>query len=359
MKAPELSIIIPAYNCSQSIKQIVSSIINQSYTDFELIIVNDHSTDNTSDVLRELAKTDDRIRIINQRQNGGASVARNTGIKQSQGKYIMFFDADDDIRPNTLNTFVSTIKKCNCELVVSGFTVVNIKNNQPINSVDVCTNPLPKQQRGETWRLYILKLLGLDGRLYQVWNKIYLAEIIKNNKLQFQKGINFGEDLLFNLDYLACITKGIKFIQKPLYIYKQSLDAGTFSKSSLIYENRLQNYQALEKFMSTEPNTIEKQSLLNWIKYNWMYSHLLAISSSTMTLAKKKVAIEAMADIDGHVPYSNKDIIGQKRILIEKFLNFSIRHPRLALCSIKISSRLKNNRLTASLWQRLRRNINR
>ena len=158
MKAPELSIIIPAYNCSQSIKQIVSSTINQSYTDFELIIVNDRSTDNTGDVLRELAKTDDRIRIINQRRNGGASVARNTGIKQSQGKYIMFFDADDDIRSNTLNTFVSTIKKCNCELVVSGFTVVNIENNQPVNGVDVCTNPLPKQQSGETWRLYILKL---------------------------------------------------------------------------------------------------------------------------------------------------------------------------------------------------------
>ena len=66
-----------------------------------------------------------------------------------------------------------------------------------------------------------------------------------------------------------------------------------------------------------------------------------------------------MADIDGHVPYSNKDIIGQKRVLIEKFLNFSIRHPRLTLCSIKFSSRLKNNRLTAGLWQRLRRNINR
>ena len=358
-KSPEISIIIPAYNCGDQIKTIVNSILSQKFQDFELIIINDKSTDNTLDILRALAKTDNRIKIINQLKNGGASIARNKGIQKSRGKYIIFFDADDDITPTTITKLYDTITSNNSELAVGGFTVQSYRGDNLINSVDVCANQLPPQEPNEPWELYILKLLGLDGRLYQVWNKIYLSSIIKDNKIQFQPGINFGEDFIFNLNYLSHMTGKIQFILEPLYLYKQNLEGGTFSKSSLIYNNRLQNYCELEKFVAKIPKSIKKDSLLSWIKYNWMYSHLLAISSSAMTPAKKKAAVEAMANIDGHVPYSNKNITGQKRVLIEKFLNFLIRHPRLALCSIKLSSLLKNNRLTAGLWQRLRRNINR
>lgn len=358
-KTPKVSIVIPAYNCGNKIKTIVNSILSQEFHDFELIIVNDKSTDNTLDILKSLAKGDKRIKIINQLKNGGASTARNKGIQKSRGKYIIFFDADDDITPTTITKLYDTITSNNSELAVGGFTVQSYRGDNLINSVDVCTNQLPPQEPNEPWELYILKLLGLDGRLYQVWNKIYLSSIIKDNKIQFQPGINFGEDFIFNLNYLSHMTGKIQFILEPIYLYKQDLAGGTFSKSSLIYDNRLQNYCELEKFVAKLPKSIKKDSLLSWIKYNWMYSHLLAISSSAMTPAKKKAAVEAMADIDGHVPYSNKDITGQKRVLIEKFLIFLIRHPRLALYSIKLSGLLKNNRLTAGLWQRLRRNINR
>ena len=358
-KTPKVSIVIPAYNCGNKIKTIVNSILSQEFHDFELIIVNDKSTDNTLDILKSLAKGDKRIKIINQLKNGGASTARNKGIQKSRGKYIIFFDADDDITPTTITKLYDTITSNNSELAVGGFTVQSYRGDNLINSVDVCTNQLPTREPNEPWELYILKLLGLDGRLYQVWNKIYLSSIIKDNKIQFQPGINFGEDFIFNLNYLSHMTGKIQFILEPIYLYKQDLAGGTFSKSSLIYDNRLQNYCELEKFVAKLPKSIKKDSLLSWIKYNWMYSHLLAISSSAMTPAKKKAAVEAMADIDGHVPYSNKDITGQKRVLIEKFLIFLIRHPRLALYSIKLSGLLKNNRLTAGLWQRLRRNINR
>ena len=216
MSKPELSIIIPAYNCATSITQIVNSILRQDFKDFELIIINDCSTDNTLDILKKLAKTDRRIKVVNQNKNGGASAARNTGIAKAHGKYIMFFDADDDIVADTLATFIKAIKKPEIELAVSGFTSVTIKNKKALNSVDVCTNKLPSQKDNESWRIYILRLLGLDGRLYQVWNKIYLANIIKDNNLMFQSGINFGEDLLFNLDYFAHMSGRMSFIPKAL-----------------------------------------------------------------------------------------------------------------------------------------------
>ena len=358
MNKPELSIIIPAYNCAISVTQIVNSILRQDFKDFELIIVNDYSTDNTLDILKKLAKTDRRIKVVDQPKNGGASAARNAGIAKAHGKYIMFFDADDDISNKALSTFVNTIKKPNIELAASGFTSVTIKNKKILNSVDVCTNKLPDQRDNESWRIYILRLLGLDGRLYQVWNKIYLSKIIKDNHLKFQEGINFGEDLLFNLDYFAHMSGKISFIPKALYIYYQSLDAGTFSKSSLIYSNRLQNYKAVLDFINSEPSSDNKDSLLIWLKYNWIYSHLLAISSSNLPHKQKIAKIKEVNQIEAKCEYSSVDIIGRKRYQIEKFLHTIIQRPQLCLATLKLLTFAKQNRVTAKLWQSLRRNIN-
>lgn len=358
MSKPELSIIIPAYNCATSITQIVNSILRQDFKDFELIIINDCSTDNTLDILKKLAKTDRRIKVVNQPKNGGASAARNTGIAKAHGKYIMFFDADDDIVAGTLATFIKAIKKPEIELAVSGFMSVTIKNKKVLNSVDVCTNRLPSQKDNESWKIYILRLLGLDGRLYQVWNKIYLANIIKDNHLKFQEGINFGEDLLFNLDYFAHMSGKISFIPKALYIYYQSLDDGTFSKSSLIYNNRLQNYQAILDFVSTEPPSDNKDSLLTWLKYNWIYSHLLAVNSSSMSNQEKIHAVKEVRSFEAKLGYSSVAIIGKKRYQLEKSIKQLISHPKLCIFLMRTLNYIKRSKLTAKLWQSLRRSIN-
>lgn len=357
-KSPEISIIIPAYNCGDQTKTIVNSILSQKFQDFELIIINDKSTDNTLDILKTLAKSDNRIKVINQLKNGGASVTRNKGIKRARGRYIIFFDADDDINPSTITKLYANITRDNAELAVGGFTVQSYRGNNLISSVNVCTNQLPDQEVNEPWELYILKLLGLDGRLYQVWNKIYLSSIIKDNKIQFQPGINFGEDFIFNLDYLSHVTGKIQFILEPLYLYKQNLEGGTFSKSSLIYDNRLQNYYELEKFVSKIPNTIEKTSLLIWIKYNWIYSHLLAISLSSMDGSAKIKAVDEIKTKESSLGFSNKNIIGNKRYQIEKILAFLLNHPRIAVSFMSIGNCVKNSRLTAGVWRKLRNIIN-
>lgn len=358
-KSPEISIIIPAYNCGDQIKTIVNSILSQKFQDFELIIINDKSTDNTLGILKTLAKSDNRIKVINQLKNGGASVTRNRGIKKARGKYIIFFDADDDITPTTITKLYDTITSNDSELAVGGFTVQSYRGNNLISSVDVCTNQLPDQEVNEPWELYILKLLGLDGRLYQVWNKIYLSSIIKDNKIQFQPGINFGEDFIFNLNYLSHMTGKIQFILEPIYLYKQDLAGGTFSKSSLIYDNRLQNYCELEKFVAKIPKSIKKDSLLSWIKYNWIYSHLLAISLSTMDKSAKVKAVTEVRDKEVNLSFSNKNIIGSKRYQIEKILAFLLNRPRTAVSFMSIGNHIKNSKLTAGAWRKLRNIINR
>lgn len=356
MIKPELSIIIPAYNCAGDITGMVDSIRAQDYSDYELIIVNDHSTDDTAQVLSRLSRSDRRIVAINQPANGGASVARNTGISRAKGKYLMFLDADDTLKKGALTKFISAIKSNQAQLAVSGFTIITRKNRQELSRVDVCSDLLPSRQTDEPWKIYILRLLGIDGRLYQVWNKIYLTSLIKEHHLAFQSGVNFGEDLLFNLDYLSLISH-ISFIPAPLYNYYQSLDSGTFSKSSLVYQNRLDNFTALKKFLADTPSGEPRDSLLRWIKYSWIYSHLLATYSADLPKSTKLGMIRQIHQVDSQAPLSHPSVIGRRKVRLERTIRHLIRHPRLALFSISLSNAVKYHRFTTGLWHKLKRKL--
>ena len=356
MTRPELSIIIPAYNCADDIPRMINSIKAQDYSDYELIIVNDHSTDDTAKVLSWLSRSDRRIVAINQPANGGASVARNTGISRAKGKYLMFLDADDTLKKRALTKFISAIKSDQAQLAVSGFTIITRKNRQELSRVNVCSELLPGRQTDEPWKIYILRLIGIDGRLYQVWNKIYLTSLIKEHHLAFQSGVNFGEDLLFNLDYLSLISH-ISFIPAPLYNYYQSLDGGTFSKSSLVYQNRLDNFTALEKFLTDTPSGEPRDSLLRWIKYSWIYSHLLATYSADLPKSTKLGMIRQIHQVDGQAPLSHPSVIGRRKVRLERTIRHLIRHPRLALFSIGLSNVAKYHRLTTGLWHKLKRKL--
>ena len=112
-----VSIVIPVYNAENFIKDCLDSILSQTYKDFEVILINDGSTDSSEKIIEEYIKKDDRICLINQ-ENQGAPKARNLGIKKSKGKYIMFFDADDILKQNSLEILVSSISSNNASLVI-------------------------------------------------------------------------------------------------------------------------------------------------------------------------------------------------------------------------------------------------
>lgn len=356
MTKPNLSIIIPAYNCSDQISTIVNSIIKQDFKDWELIIVDDKSTDQTPKVLADIAKTDSRIKVYHQSKNGGASVARNAGIKHASGKYLMFFDADDNIKPKTLSRFINNIDK-SADLVVSGFTLQIIKSGKITKTAMVCKEEPPKQDSSESFRLYILRLLGYDGRLYQVWNKLYRTDIIKRHRLTFQPGINFGEDLVFNFDYFSHMTNKITFIDWAGYVYKQDMDGGTFSKSSLIYENRLANFRELESFLANEPDSPIKNDLLNWINYSWLYSHLSAIANSKLPYSEKIKRLKATSRLFSYPPIGDKKIIGGKRRKVEFALRILIKHPRFCCRLMRLNDHVKNSALFGKIWQLVRKRL--
>ena len=178
MSKPAISVIIPVYNAQDGIKRCVDSLLNQSFKNLEIILLNDGSKDNSLNILKEYELKYSFVRVID-KQNEGVAVTRNKGILLAEGEYIMFMDNDDFVDSDYIETFYQAIHEKNLDLVIGGYKRVN-QDNQIIFSQDI--------QQSE-WSKYIIMA---------PWAKVYRTEFLKTNNLEFfDYGI--GEDIIFNL----------------------------------------------------------------------------------------------------------------------------------------------------------------
>jgi glycosyltransferase involved in cell wall biosynthesis len=351
MKKPSLSIIIPVYNTGKIAKRIINTVLKQDFNDFELILVNDGSKDDSLKHLQKFEKQDKRVKVISQKNSGSPSGARNAGLKHAHGQYLIFLDSDDDIDSKMISKMVKKITNNKLDLVTCGIKYITIKNGHQSSVVDIGVTPVPVQKKDEDFTTYIVKLLGIDGRLYNPCNKIFLLDIIKKHHLQFDVNLNFGEDLTFNLQYFKHI-KNIEFINEPLYYYYSDITTGTFGKSSLIYENRLKNFTSLLEFASN--NTSAKlPDLLGWIKHFWFYSFALAVDNANLKRTEKVNLLKSAIKIDKLTPAKNSRYIGRNKLLIERTLGLAAKTPSGLLTFIRLSNSIKNNRFSARAWRKL------
>ncbi len=219
---PEISIIIPVYNSEKYLEKCITSILNQIFINFELILVNDGSIDNSRSICEKYKNKDKRIKLFNI-ENSGVSSARNLGIENSKGKYIMFCDSDDYVESTWCEELYSLIEK-NRHAYVG--CAAMIKDYRSIREQKVCEKISDKLidviTKKEYFCDYNLKLFNSN------WNKIYERDIILNNNVKFHTDLSLGEDLIFNLEYLRYVEDKIIFINKPLYNYilrnNESLD---------------------------------------------------------------------------------------------------------------------------------------
>lgn len=250
-----ISVVIPAYNCENTIRECINSIMNQTYTDFEIIVINDGSTDETKRIVEHLSKKDGRIRIIDQ-ENSGVSTSRNVGIDNSNGKHIVFVDSDDYVGVDYLKTLYDMSE-------TNIMPVVNFTHNYGGNGLlPICNEvefiKLDTPQLSESY------LVGDLGRkiAFSVWNKLFDIEILKKNNIRFNSDLTMGEDMLFVLKYI-CYCNGIKMNSLPLYYYVIRLDSAINSKHSdfsLKYEN---TYKCLKSF-SENGVSVENSILSKW-----------------------------------------------------------------------------------------------
>lgn len=217
-----ISVIIPIYNVAPYLDICISSVISQSYNDFELILVDDGSTDGSSEKCDDWGKKDDRIVIVHQR-NAGVSVARNNGIKKAKGEYIVFVDSDDWV---TCDYLLSMINAPSADLVISG-----------INRKYEHHSELDKIYQPKKADSLILGILAVDifvdlNRKFLVFGptaKLYKTSVIKDNHIRFPLNCSLGEDLEFNYEYLHHI-RTISCVEQANYYYR-IIEGGTLSST--------------------------------------------------------------------------------------------------------------------------------
>ena len=200
----KISIIVPVYNTEKYLNKCLDSLVNQTYKNIEIICVNDESPDNSLSILEEYAKKDSRVRVIN-KKNAGASEARNTGLSEASGEYIMFLDSDDWIETDTCMIALDNMKKHNVDVVM--WPYLREYADKSIKKV-IYTEDVLFETEEDIKKLHIsfagpveafLKNPENADALSTVWGKLYKKSVIADTKFIDIREIGSHEDGLFNL----------------------------------------------------------------------------------------------------------------------------------------------------------------
>lgn len=215
----KISVIIPVYNCEESVGKCIESVCQQSLKEIEIILVDDGSTDNTSKIIKEYQKRDDRIIILEQK-NAGPSVARNRGIKSARGKYIGFVDSDDYIEKDMYELLYSVANDSKVEIAIcnyweedgEGKILSETKSNLPSKKV------LDKTEiRNQVLETFVKE----ENRgFFALWNKIYLKDFLVEHDLQLDEKREHGEDWIFNIQAFDSAERVIA-VEAMFYHYVQ------------------------------------------------------------------------------------------------------------------------------------------
>lgn len=208
---PAVSIIVPVYNAQKSLVRCIESMINQEFTDFEAILVNDGSADESGAVCDEYAAKDSRIRVIH-KENTGVSDSRNLAIEEARGEYIQFMDSDDWITTDATSLLYRAAKEHSCDMVIADF--YRVVGQRVSQKGDIDNDTLMTREE------YASHMMENPADFYYgvLWNKFFKREIIQKYHLRMDKDISWCEDFMFNLEYIRH-ADSVYALGVPIYYY--------------------------------------------------------------------------------------------------------------------------------------------
>lgn len=208
---PKVSIIVPVYNAENVLRRCVDSILNQEYTDFELILVDDGSKDSSGAICDEYAGKDARVQVIH-KENSGVSHSRNLALDRARGAYLQFLDSDDWITPDATKLFVRAAEENNCDMVIAYFYRVVGERVSPKGDIEE-DGVLTREE-------FAAHMMENPADFYYgvLWNKLYRRDIVEKYKLRMDTKISWCEDFMFNLEYILH-AKRFYALHAPVYYY--------------------------------------------------------------------------------------------------------------------------------------------
>lgn len=220
---PMVSVIVPVYNAEQTLRRCVTSILEQQFTDLELLLVDDGSTDASGELCDEFAARDARVTVLHQ-ENAGVSAARNHALEQAKGTYLQFLDSDDWITPDATRSLVRAAETHHCDLVIADF--YRVVGERLSRKGDIDEDGLLTREE------YAAHMMENPADFYYgvLWNKLYRRELVERYQLRMDPDISWCEDFLFNLEY---IRRADRFyaLSVPIYYYVKT--RGSLASQSL------------------------------------------------------------------------------------------------------------------------------
>lgn len=264
----KISIIVPIYNAQKTLERCIDSILKQDYSDFELLLINDGSKDESGKICDAYAEQDSRVRVIH-KENSGVSASRNLALKEAKGEYLQFLDADDWITPNATRLLVESLEQNCCDMVIADFYRVIGERLSHKGSID---------EDGVLSREEFANLMmenPADFYYGVLWNKLYKKSIIEKNSLCMNPKISWCEDFMFNLEYIRH-CENIFVLQVPIYYYVKT-------KGSLVSQSMSLAKTIKTKMMVFEYYTDFYKQVLTEEEYEkkrlQIYSYLMDVAS--------------------------------------------------------------------------------
>jgi len=214
---PMVSVVIPAYNVTKTLQRLLDCLLNQTWQNLQIILVDDGSEDGTVLMAREAAEKDPRLTVVTQ-GNLGISYARNAGLALCEGKYIRFIDADDTLPLDSIERMVRRAEKDGSELVIGGYDQY-FGERRSFHNLAGRDDTVPCDD--------MMRHLCDHANSYfygVLWNKLFLREIAEKQNCRFQENLTWGADFAFVMDYLAGVSR-VSFMKDSLYDYRRSANS--------------------------------------------------------------------------------------------------------------------------------------
>ncbi len=308
----EISVIIPAYNVGKYLGDCLETLLNQSFKDIEIIVVNDGSVDNTAEILSNYAqKYPDIITAVSQ-ENQGQSVARNTAIALAKGKYLAFIDSDDRIKDNMLEILYNKAIESDCDVVACNVNCVYPDKTVVINSGIHCNSKaLSVEEKKELFSMYPI-----------VCNKLFKKELFTEKGLKFEPGIWF-EDVLFVNMMIAKISS-IAYVEDSLYDYIQRPNSVTYTYSDKLFDINKMLHKTMDFYRECGLFD-EYKDELEYMYVRYMFATYIKRLSKSKDFSKFKQGINYAIDkVKSNFPEYKKNhyiVSGGLKSIYLKFFN--------------------------------------
>lgn len=264
VKQPLISIIVPVYNTESYVRNTIGSVLRQEYKNWELILVDDGSTDGSGRVCDEYSENDSRIRVLH-KPNSGVSDTRNKGLEIAKGEWVFFLDSDDELFPNSLSKMLEWSK--GVDMVVGVFLMnitdpqrqFQVKDNKPKKLIDKTVNA----------KQFVNTLINRDFSIAPtVSPKLYKTNIIRQNNLHYASDIYYAEDQLFLAQYVCCKETKSIHINNKIPVYQYNIWPGNAtSKMEATFNNRLfTDFVGFNRIYQTYHHAFNDKYIDKWAK---------------------------------------------------------------------------------------------